>query len=107
MLLVRSKADTALRYLFESRKSPVTAEELNESSFSSFRGKLVSSLSLSRAHPPIDEDSHLALRNIMGDCAHPELKAAYAESYDSFMRFLTACNMPGENYRIHSLRVSQ
>jgi len=107
MLAVRSLSNSNLRYLFESREQPVSAEELLHSNHIGTSGKLEATLNLCSTNPPIEQKEYDAFKKIINDCASPELKAAYGNSYNSMMRFLAQLEVTGEKYRIHSIKTHE
>lgn len=104
MLTVKSKSEGNVRYLFESRVPPVSAEELAQGQHIGTHGTLEATLNLSRVHSPIDQEEYGAWKRIMKDCADPSLKAVYDDSYDAMMRYLSRVGVDGTTYRIHTVR---
>ena len=107
MLTIKSKADPDLRYLFESEDTPVTVEKLAQDIPLRTQDTIEATLTLSRSHPPFDQEEYDAWNGIMKDCAHPYLKGAYDDSYDAVMRFLKNNGVNGEPYRIHHIRTRE
>jgi hypothetical protein len=104
MLTAKSRVEPNIRYLFESRVPPVTAEELAKGNYVGTPATIEATLTLSISHAPIEDAEFTAWKRIMNDCAHPDLKAAYNDCYRAVIRFLNSSGVNGESYRVHTLR---
>ena len=103
MKVVRSKRQQEVRYVFESQNPQPSAEEISRQVGSA---GIESTLTLSRKHAPFGVAEYSSWREIMADCADPEIKDSFDESYDSLMRCLAASGVAGEPYRIHKARIA-
>jgi hypothetical protein len=105
MFTVNSKSESKVKYVFESTNPPVSAKKLLSDNFSGTPGTIEVTLTLSKKDPPIPQELHDGLRNVVKDCADSHLRACYDDRYNSLMSYIGMMGVHGSSYRIHKVRL--